>query len=68
MLVAIIGNVDIITIGIDIGIDLGSLDGYFDGYNDGNLEGLFLGDLLVSTDGKVFCYDEGINWYYLVVN
>ena len=39
----ILGNVDIITLGIDIGTEMGSLDGSFDGSNDGNIEGLLLG-------------------------
>ena len=32
----------------------------FDGSNDGKLVLLFLGDLVVSTNGKVFGFDEGI--------
>ena len=36
------------------------LDGSLYGSNYINLEGLFLGDSLVSTDGKVLVYDEGI--------
>ena len=56
-----------ITLGIDVGTELGFLDEYFDCYNDVRLEGLFLGDSLVYNDGKVFGYDEVINWYYLVV-
>ena len=39
----ILGNVDIITLGLDIGTELGFLNGSFDGYNEGNLEGFLLG-------------------------
>ena len=56
----ILGNVDVITLGIDCGTELGYLDGCFDGSNDGKLEGLFLGGSLGSTDGKVLGYDEGV--------
>ena len=55
----IIGNVDIITLGLDIGTKLGFLDGSFDGSNEGNIEGLFIGDSLGSTDGKVLGSNEG---------
>ena len=46
-------NLDGITLGIDVVTDMGSLDVSFDGYNYGNLEGLYLGDSLVCTYGKV---------------
>ena len=36
----ILGNVDLITLGLDIGTDLGFLDWPLDGYNDGKLEAL----------------------------
>ena len=55
---AVLGNVDVITLGIHVGIDLGSLDVPFHSYNDGNLEGLFLRDSLGYTDGKVPGSDE----------
>ena len=60
MLGTIIGNVDGTTLGIDVETELGSLDESFHGSNYVNLEGLFLGDSLVSTDGKVRGSDEGI--------
>ena len=41
-----IGNIYVITLGIDIGTELGSLDESFDGFNDDNLEVLLLGDSL----------------------
>ena len=34
-----LGNLDVITLGLDVGTELGSLDGYFYGSNDGKLEG-----------------------------
>ena len=49
---AILGNVDGITLLIDVGTKLGSLDSSFDGSNDRNIEGLFLGGSLVSTDNN----------------
>ena len=39
----ILGNVDVIILGIDVGIEPCSLDGYFGGSNNVNLEGLSLG-------------------------
>ena len=59
MLVTILGNVDGIKLRLDIGTELGFLDESYDGYNEGNLEGLLLGDSLVSTNGKVLGSDEG---------
>ena len=56
----ILGNVDVIILGIDIGTELGFLDGSLNVSNDGKLEGLLLGDSLGYTDGKVIGYDEGI--------
>ena len=56
----ILGNVDIITLGIDIGTYMGSLYGSFDGSNDIKLGGLFLGDSPGYTDCKVIGSDEGI--------
>ena len=53
MLGTILGNVNVITLGIGVETDLGSLNGSFDGSNDGKLEGLFIGRSLGSTDGKV---------------
>ena len=49
----VIGNVDVITLGINVETELGSLDGSFDDYKDGKFEALFLGGWLRSTDGKV---------------
>ena len=49
----ILGNVDGITLGLNIGTDLGFLDVSFDGSYDRKPEGLFIEDLLGSTDGKV---------------
>ena len=59
MIVIIIVNVDGITVKIDVLTELVSLDGSLDDYNDGLLEGLLLGDSLVSTDGKALGSDEG---------
>ena len=56
----IIGNVDLITHGLGVGIELGSFDRFFGGSNDEQLEGLLLGDSLVSTDCKVIGSNEGI--------
>ena len=53
----ILGNVNKITLGLDVWTDLGSLYGSLHGSNDGNLEGLFLVDSLVSSDGKVLGFD-----------
>ena len=47
----ILGNIDRITLGFDIETEMGFLDGSFDVSNDCKLEGLFLGDSLVLTDG-----------------
>ena len=63
----ILGNVNIITLGLDIGTKLDCLDGSFDDSNEGNIAGLLLGESLVSTDVKVFGYDEdtaqaGLAW------
>ena len=43
MLGTILGNVDIITLGIDIGTELVFLDGSVYGSNEGNIEGLLIG-------------------------
>ena len=48
----VLGNVDVISLGIDFGTYLGSLDGYFDYSNYDKLDLLFLGDSLGYTDGK----------------
>ena len=59
--VTIIGNVDVITLGLDVGTDMGSfLDGLFDDSNNGNIEGLLIEDSLGSTDDKVLGSNEGI--------
>ena len=55
----ILVNVDRITLELDFGTELGSLDEYFDVSNDVNIEGLLLGESLISTDGKVFGSDKG---------
>ena len=60
MIVAILGNLYGITLGVDVGIDLVSLDRSFDGSNDDKLEGLFLVDSLVLSDDKLLGSDEGI--------
>ena len=52
-------NVDGITFLIDVGTEVGSVDGSLDYSNGGKLEGLFLGDSLVYTDGKVISSDKG---------
>ena len=57
---AIFGNVDGNILGLDFGTDLGSLYGSFDGSNDDKLEGLFLGDSLRYTAGKLHSSDEGL--------
>ena len=56
----ILGNVDVITLGIDVGTDLGSLDGPIDCCNYVNIEVLFLGESLVFNSCKVLASDEGI--------
>ena len=60
MLVTIIRNLYVITLGIDIGTDMGYLYGSSGVSNDVNIEGLLLGDSLGSTDGKLLGSDEGI--------
>ena len=49
----ILGDIDVITLGVDVGTYLSSLDRWFDGYNVGKLEGIFIGASLESTYGKV---------------
>ena len=39
----ILGNLYVITIGIDVATEMGSLDGYFDGCTDSKLEGILIG-------------------------
>ena len=56
----LIGCVDEITLGIDMRTYQEPLYGYYDGSNNGKIEGLLLGCLLRSTDGKVIVSDEGI--------
>ena len=56
----ILGNDEGITIFIEVGQKLRSLDEPFDVYNDVKFVGLYLGDSLEYTDGKVIGYDEGI--------
>ena len=56
---AILGNLDIITLGVDIGTELGFLDGSFYCSNESKLEGSCLGDSQGYTDGKVLGSDEG---------
>ena len=57
--VTILGNIDIITLGIYIGTKLGFLVGSFDVSNESKLEGLLLGDSVGSTDGELLGSDEG---------
>ena len=54
----ILGNVDLITIGIDVGTELGSLYGYFDYSNDGKHDGYLLVILLKSNHGQVSRSDK----------
>ena len=56
----ILGDVDVITLGIDVGTELCYLYGSFDGSNYGKIEGLLPGDSLEYTEGKVLGYNEGI--------
>ena len=56
----ILRNVYGITLGIDIGTDMGFFDVSFDDCNDDKLEGLLIEGSLVSADGKIIGYDEGI--------
>ena len=60
MIVAVLGKVYEITLGIDIVTALRYLYGYSDGSYDGKYSVLLLGDSLVSTDGKVIGYYEVI--------
>ena len=53
VIVAILGNVDEIKVGLDGGTVMGSLDGSFDGSNDENIEGLLLGYSLKYTNGNM---------------
>ena len=54
----ILGNVDVITLGIDVRTAMGSLYGSLDGDIDGKLEGSFLGEYLGYTDVKMIGSDE----------
>ena len=56
----ILGNVDVITLGLDVGTYLDSLDGSFDGSNYSKIWVLLIVDSLGSTDGKVIGSDECI--------
>ena len=56
----ILGDLHVMMIGIDVVTELGPLDGSFDFINHVNLEGLFLGGSLWSTDDKLLGSDEGI--------
>ena len=60
MLGTIFVNVYEIKRGLDVGTNMGYLDGSNDCTNYGTLEGLFLGDSPVYTDGNVFGSDEDI--------
>ena len=48
----ILGDIDVITLGLDVGTELGCLDRNYDGSNNGKLEGLFIGGSLGSTVGN----------------
>ena len=58
--VFILGNVYLITLGLDIVIDLGSLDWSFGGSHGDNIEGLLLGDSLGYSNRKVLCCEKVI--------
>ena len=68
MIGTILVNVNVITLGVDFGTELGYLDGSFYCSYGGNIEGLFIGDSLGYTDGKLFGPDEGIILDYIMVN
>ena len=53
----ILGNVDGIILGIGVGTEMGCFYGSFDDSNGGKLEGLFLGDSLGFTAGKLYYSD-----------
>ena len=55
----ILGNVYGIIIGFNVVTELGYLDGFFIFYGD-MLKGIFLGVILISTDGKLLGSDGGI--------
>ena len=55
-----LGNVDVITLGIDFVTQLGYLDGYFDSSNVGKLQDLFIRGSLGYMDRKVLDSYEGI--------
>ena len=60
VLVTILEDVHVITLGIDVVKQPGYLDESFDESSHGNLEGLLIGDFMGSTDGKGLGSDEGI--------
>ena len=60
MIGTILGNVDVITLGVNVETEMGYFDGSFDGSYDCKIELLLFGDSLGSTYGKVICSDEGI--------
>ena len=60
MIGTIIGNLDVIKLGIDVETKFESLYGYFDGSNDGKSEDCFLEDFPECNHGKVLGSDEGI--------
>ena len=55
----ILGNVHIITLGIDIGTELGSLYGAFDGSNYCKVEVLLIGYTLGSDEGIKLVLSDG---------
>ena len=61
----ILVNVYGITLGLDVATELGFLEEFFDYFNDGNIEALFLGSSLGSSDGKVLGSDEVIKLGFL---
>ena len=64
MLGTLLGNVDVITLGIYVGTEMVSLVGSFDGSNDNNFEVLLIGGTLGFTYSKVLGSDEAIELVY----
>ena len=49
LIVTILGDLDVIILGLDVGTDLGAYVGYFYDTHYGKLEGLLLGESMSST-------------------